>query len=208
MTWLLVLKNIRHIGIATLIIGVVWLYKDREFQKAENVRQSENAEQIRKQDSLGYSRVLLTEKEARQQLEYQNSDVLKKMDELNINMRNVHQIVTNELRYRKTDTTIVDISEIIAAIKENKEIILPFKESDSCWAVAGNIHFNGKDAQFKITEREFKNVQTIIGYQIRKQWKLLGIKTRLFGKRKLTVAIENSCGETTTKIIDIKRKRK
>lgn len=46
----ILINNIKQIGIILLIIAVIWLYKDYQFQKSENIRQTENATQLRESD--------------------------------------------------------------------------------------------------------------------------------------------------------------
>ena len=59
----ILINNIKQIGIILLIIAVVWLYKDYQFQKSENIRQTENATQLRKADSLRFTSQILTSQE-------------------------------------------------------------------------------------------------------------------------------------------------
>ena len=69
----LIIKNIRLLFLIGLVGYIVWLYKDREFQKAENERQTENNEQIRKSDSLRFSTQILNANELKEHFEYQNN---------------------------------------------------------------------------------------------------------------------------------------
>ena len=50
-TW----NNIKLIAIVLAIVAAVWFYKDYKFQVAENKRQTENNNQIRKADSTKYA---------------------------------------------------------------------------------------------------------------------------------------------------------
>ena len=55
-----------------LVGYIVWLYKDREFQKSENERQTENNRQTRIADSLRFSTQILNANELKEHFEYQN----------------------------------------------------------------------------------------------------------------------------------------
>lgn len=66
-------------AVIVIIAGVgVWLYKDYEFQKEENTRQTENNRQLRMADSLKYTKQVLTLTELKDYMLYQNKDLQKK----------------------------------------------------------------------------------------------------------------------------------
>ena len=48
-------SNLKIIVIILLALAVMWFYKDYQYQKAENIRQTENASQLRKADSLKFT---------------------------------------------------------------------------------------------------------------------------------------------------------
>ena len=62
-----------------LVGYIVWLYKDREFQKSENERQTENNRQTRIVDSLRFSTQILNANELKEHFEYQNKDLKDKL---------------------------------------------------------------------------------------------------------------------------------
>lgn len=51
-----ILSTIKWAVIIIIAGAGVWLYKDYEFQKAENTRQTENNRQLRMADSLKYTK--------------------------------------------------------------------------------------------------------------------------------------------------------
>ena len=52
--------NIKIIAIVLLALALMWFYKDYQYQKAENIRQTENASQLRRVDSLRFASQTLT----------------------------------------------------------------------------------------------------------------------------------------------------
>ena len=96
----LIIKNIRLLFLIGLVGYIVWLYKDREFQKAENERQTENNEQIRKSDSLRFSTQILNANELKEHFEYQNKDLKDKLAKAGINTDRVKEIISSNYYYR------------------------------------------------------------------------------------------------------------
>ena len=72
--------------------------------------------------------------------------------------------------------------------------------------IKGFVVFKNDTLQLDITDRQFTNSSEVVSYYERRQWKFLGIKTRLFGKKQLTVIIKDDCGRSETVIIDLKKK--
>jgi hypothetical protein len=199
------INNIKTILIFIGIVGVVWFYKDYEYQKSENKRQSENISQVRKMDSLKFASQTYTKAELNEYLEYSRKDLQKFLRENRIATRKIKQIITQELKYRDTLQSSVNLQPILKAIKQRKSIKVPVIDSTKCLIVKGYVLFDNDSLSLNITDREFKNKSDVISYWERNKWKFLGIKTRLFGKRKVTVIIKDNCGETKTFVID-KRK--
>ena len=96
----LIIKNIRLLFVIGLVGYIVWLYKDREFQKAENERQTENNEQIRKSDSLRFSTQILNANELKEHFEYQNKDLKDKLAKAGIKTDRVKEIISSNYYYR------------------------------------------------------------------------------------------------------------
>lgn len=184
----LVLKNLKNIFIVLLIIGAVWFYKDYEFQKTENIRQTENNRQIRISDSLHYSAQILNANELKDYLEYENSDLKNKLSGAGIKTNRIKEIVSTEYFFK--DSII------------KKYIPGPFIDSTKCLTIKGFVDSTG----VTITSREFKNKTDAVAYWERRQWNFLGIKTRFLGKKQMTAKVFNNCGES--QIININKKEK
>lgn len=199
---LLRIENLKTFLILGAIIAAVWFFKDYEFQKSENERQSKNMESIRKQDSLRYSNLTYTKKEIDEYLEYQRLDLKDFLSENKINTRKIEKIITQQLSYRDTATRNQDLSPILEAIRENKEMRVPIVDSTDCLIVKGYVVFENDTLSLDITDRQFTNTSDVISYWERNQWSFLGIKTRLFGRKEATVIIKDKCGRTQTFVID------
>lgn len=181
----LIIKNIRLLGIVALIVWGVWIYKDHEFQKAENQRLSENAESLRKADSLRFSTQILNAKELKQYFEYENADLKNKLAKAGIKADRVKEIVT--VKYNYKDTLI------------KKYPIGAFVDSSKCLVIRGYVDSSG----VVIKDRQFKNKMDAVAYWQRRQWSFLGIKTRFLGKKEMTAKVFDECGES--KVIKIEK---
>ena len=181
----LIIKNIKLLGIAALIIWGVWIYKDYEFQKAENDRLSENAEQLRKADSLRFSTQILNANELKQYFQYENADLKNKLLNAGIKTDRIKEIVT--VKYNYKDTLI------------KKYPVGPFVDSSKCLVIRGYVDSSG----VVIKDRQFKNKMDAVAYWQRRQWSFLGIKTRLLGKKEMTAKVFDECGES--KVIKIEK---
>lgn len=201
----LILKYYKQALLLLLIVGVIWLYKDWQFQKAENIRQTENLRQLHMADSLKYSQQILTEREFRQYLEYDRKDLIKKLDEANIRQNRIQSLLTNTYRYKNDSVKQYDVTGLIAAINEKKEFTVPFSDADKCLTIKGNVTFKNDSLKVNITNREFNNKTDNVVYWERRQWKFLGIKTRFLGKKQFTAKNFDQCGESN--IVKIEKKQ-
>ena len=198
------INNTKTILIVLGIAAAIWFFKDWQHQKAENIRQTENNRQLRHKDSLNYSQQLLNKSEIIDYLEYDKSELKDNLNRANIKLNRIERIITQKLEYRDTIKTDYKIEGIIAAIKDNRRLEVPVLDSTKCMVIRGSILYDGKELSLNIKERNFKNVSDVVTYWERRQWKILGIKTRLFGKKQVTVKIFNSCGKTETKVVERK----
>lgn len=198
------INNIKTILIVLGIAAAIWFFKDWQHQKAENIRQTENNRQLRHNDSLNYSQQLLNKSEIIDYLEYDKSELKNNLSRANIKLNRIERIITQKLEYKDTVNNDYKIEGIIAAIKDNRRLEVPVLDSTKCMVIRGSILYDGKELSLNIKERNFKNVSDVVTYWERRQWSLLGIKTRLFGKKQVTVKIFNSCGKTETKVVERK----
>ena len=182
----------------------IWFYKDYQYQKQENKRQTKNIEQIRKYDSLRFASQTYNKDELNEYLNYSRTDLKEFLDENRIRTNRIEKIITQSLKYRDTTQSKTDLKKVLDAIKNQKEIKVPIIDSTDCLIIKGFIAFDNDTLSLNITDRKFKNKSDVITYWERNQWNLLGIKTRLFGKKKATVIIKDACGNTETFVINKK----
>ncbi|EJL66324.1 hypothetical protein [Flavobacterium sp. CF136] len=201
----LIWKNIKYIAVIALVIAVVWFYKDYQFQKLENSRQTENASQLRKSDSLRFTTQILTANEIKDYLQYQNSDLKKKLDNAGIKVSRIESIVSNSYKYRDTSKRETDVSGLVAAIKNSIPKEQTWSDTTKCLTVDGIVSFDGQKLKVVVNDREFKNKSDAVAYWERRQWKFLGIKTRLFGKKEFTSINFDECGES--RVMKIEKKK-
>lgn len=201
---LLNINNLKTYLIVMAVIVAVWFFKDYQFQKKENKRQSENIESIRKSDSLRYASQTYTKKELEEYLEYNRRDLQKFLKDNRISTSRIEQIITQKLNYQDTTKRDVNLQPILDAIRNQQSLKVPVIDSTSCMIIKGYVAFENDTLSLNITDRKFKNKSDVVAYWERNQWKFLGIKTRVFGRKKATVIIKDDCGRTETIVIDKK----
>ena len=202
LTW----TRIKTFLILAAAILVIWFYKDYSYQVSENKRQTENFRQLQQQDSMRYSQMVLTKKELENYLENNNKELLTFLDQNKIDTKKIERIISQKLNYTDTRTNTVNLQPVLDAIKEQKNARIAVTDSTKCMVIKGFVVFKNDTLKLDITDREFKNSSEVVSYYERRQWKFLGIKTRLFGKKQLTVIIKDDCGRSETVIIDLKKK--
>ena len=202
------LLNVNSLKTYLIIIGIaaaIWFFKDYQHQKAENKRQTENIEQIRKFDSLRFASQTYTKKEMQEYLEYNRQDLQNFLKEQRIATRKIERIITQKLNYQDTTKRDVNLQPILDAIRNQKDIKVPVIDSTKCMIIKGYVAFENDTLSLNITDRKFTNRSDVISYWQRNQWRFLGIKTRLFGKKQATVIIKDDCGRTETFVINKKK---
>ena len=182
----LILKNIRLLFIVALVGYIVWLYKDREFQKSENERQTEKNRQKTIADSLRFSSQILNANELKEHFEYENKDLKKKLDKEGIKTDRIKEIISTNYFYRDSI--------------QKKYYTGEFTDSTKCLVIKGEIDTNGV---VTISDRQFKNKMDAVAFLERKQWSFLGIKTRFLGKKQMTAKVFDDCGNST--VVQIKK---
>lgn len=200
------LNNFKSIAITLAIIAGVWYYKDAEKAKADLKVQAENATMVRKFDSLKFASVTYNKAELDEYLEYQRKDLQQFLKDNKVNTRNIEQIITQKLEYLDNINRKTDLQPILDAIKQRQDVKVPIVDSTSCLIIKGFVVFENDTLSLDITERKFKNRSDVVSYWERNQWSFLGIKTRLFGRKKATVIIKDDCGNTETFVIDKRKK--
>lgn len=173
-----------------IIAGIslaIWFYKDYQFQKLENIRQTENNRQMRISDSLHYSAQILNANELKDYLQYDNSDLKNKLSEAGIKTNRIKEIISTNYVYK--DTTY-------------REFKGSFTDSTKCLTIKGVVNDNGT---VSITDRQFHNKMNAVAYWERREWSLLGIKTRFLGKKQMTAKVFDECGESQVVKIEMKK---
>jgi hypothetical protein len=184
--------------IVLAIIVAVWFYKDWKFQKAENIRQTENNRQQRHADSTHFVSQILSADEIKDYLQYQNKDLKQLLQDSNIRENRLQSIISTTYRYTENTQKGYDASGIIEAIKENRDLTVPFSDTTKCMTIKGNVTFKNDSLKVNITEREFKNKNDNVVYWQRREWKLLFFKTRFLGKKEFTGKTFDQCGQSQT----------
>ncbi len=201
----LILKYIKYIGIAVLLMAIIWFYKDYEYQKAENIRQTENASQLRKSDSLHFTSQILTSNELKDYLEYDNKDLKNKFANAKININRIESLVSSYYKYRDTSRQETDVTGLVAAIKNSIPKEQSWTDTTKCMTTKGIVSFDGQKLKVVVNDREFKNKSDAVVYWERRQWSFLGIETRLFGRKEFTSNSFDECGESKTMKLEKKK---
>ncbi|TDO69917.1 hypothetical protein EV143_11394 [Flavobacterium chryseum] len=201
----IILQNLKAIGIVLIALAAVWFYKDYTFQKSENERQSENSSQLRKADSTKFASQLLSKDEIADYLKFQNSDLNKKLQANNIKLNRIESIVSQTYKFRDTTKRETDLSGIVEAIKSNIPSSQVVVDTTKCMTTKGIISFKDNKLTWTVLDRTFENKSDAVAYWERREWKFLGIKTRLFGKKQFTSKVFDECGES--RVMKIEKKK-
>lgn len=199
------IQDIKTLLIVISIGIAIWFYKDYQFQKAENIRQTENANQLRKSDSLRFASQNLTSQEIQDYLTYSNPELKKKLDENNIKLNRIQSIVSQTLNYRDTDKSEIDISKLLESINKKIPAKTPFIDSTKCQTNKGFVEYKNDSLKVVFTEKTFNNKTDAVAYWERREWNFLGVKTRFLGKKQFTAKVYDDCGEST--IMKIEKKK-
>ena len=199
------IQNIKTILITVIIVIAVWFFKDWQFQKSENIRLQENATQLRKSDSLRFSTQNLTTDEIKEYLQYQNSELKNKLAKEAVKINRIESIISNNYKYRDTVKKETDITQLVESIKNSIPKAQNFIDTTKCMTIKGIVSFDGEKLKVIVNDREFKNKSDAVAYWERKEWNLLGFKTRFLGKKQFTSKVFDECGES--KILKIEKKK-
>lgn len=190
-----ILLNIRLLSYIVLAIIIIWLYKDYQFQKIENIRQTENARQLRQADSLRFMQQNLTTKEIEEYLKYQNPALKNKLDKDNIKLNRIESLVSQDLAYRDSIAKAIDLGKLLEDIKNKIPNRTPFADTTKCLSTKGYIEYKDDSLKVVFTDRSFSNKSDAVVYWQRREWSFLGIKTRFLGKKEFTSKNYSDCGE-------------
>lgn len=199
------LHNLKTILIVIAIGIGIWFYKDYQYQKQENLRQTENASQLRKADSLRFTSQTLTKEEIKDYLNFDNKDLGTKLTADKINYNRIESIISQTLKYRDTSKKEYDVTKIVDAIKKGIPTQTPFLDTTKCQTNKGYIEFKNDSLRLVFTEKTFQNKSDAVAYWERRQWSFLGIKTRFLGKKQFTAKTYDQCGKSV--IMKIEKKK-
>lgn len=194
--------DIKTILIAAAVVAAVWFFKDYQHQKSENKRQTENARMLRLRDSTMYAQQILSQREINDYLELQNTNLRTNLEQSNIKLNRIERIINQKLNYKDDRVNTIEAKGLVESVIDGKPYKTPVIDSTDCLVIRGSIEFDGEKIDLNINERNFKNVTDVVTYWERRKWSFLGIKTRLFGKKQVTVKVFNSCGETETYVVE------
>lgn len=198
MTKILIILSV-VIAILLGLLGVT--YSQMRKQRSEAIRWEHNYEQA----SEKVSRIELTYREFKDQATEREDSLLKQLD---IKPKQVEKIVYIENTYTNTDTTPIPF--IITgeeSIIIDKPIKLKFVANIDCLSVSGNVYSKDVNSTMEISSIAYKNDFNYVAYWKRREWRLLGINTRIFGKKQGELKVTSTCGETIVKEIDIIKKK-
>jgi len=203
---LFIIKNWRAILIGLLVIALIYNCEQKLAYKQTANRQTENVRQANTFDSLKFKSQNLTSKELKELLEYRDKELLKLLNQDKIKVQKIEKIINNKYYYKDTISNTINLDSILRAVRSQIPREQEILDTLNCIKVKGKILFDGQKLSFQINSKEVKNKSTTVVHQERKQWKLLGIKTRIFGKRQLTSKTYNECGDSKTELLQVIKK--
>lgn len=186
------LKLILIIGVCLLLLG---FYKDWEYQKLENLRNTENIRQSHLEDSLRRAVYIYNNQ---QMQEYLNSkkDVNRIVKESGVKENRIKEITTTKIIYRDTLRSTIYLPSPCRLDSVPK--ILKFTDSTNCIVIKGIVTTLKDSLQLTFTSKEYKGASTTIWFWERRQWKFLFIKSRFLGKPQISAKVIDECGESRT----------
>jgi len=199
--------NFKQIAIGLLIAISVFSYS--QFKKIKKQKQliiynKENYRNLRDLDSLKTAHLIFTNKQ--QVSDYINTEngLKSLIEKQKTKIRKITSIVYIKQKYIDSLKNTHDVTTIVKYIRENKPFIKSWRDSTSCLTISGNISYANDSLKVNVLQRKFDNEIAVIGTYERNQWKFLGIKTRLFGRKRAIVKVSTKCGGTKTVVIDRK----
>ncbi|MEM1339816.1 MAG: hypothetical protein AAF634_13160 [Bacteroidota bacterium] len=206
-------KNI-PIVLLGLFVGVfIWLLRDRSKLKKDNLRLFHNIKELIQEKEQLLSDFNVTSKEMAHFINWKMPELEKKLDSANLKIKNIQRVVVHKTIYRDTITKTTDLKPVLTAIRKihNKSfarpVVVPVVDLSPCLIIRGLVSYDGENLSLSVTDREFKSLNEVVTHIERKPWNLLGISTRIFGRKRLKVTVFNNCGETQTTILTKKGRK-
>lgn len=198
-------STLKVILVCAAVGVIVWFVQDYRFQLFEAKRNAENLRQQYTADTTGMSTLRLRNNELEDYLKYKDPELLKTLEKSNVRLSRIESIVSTTLAYRDTVSRSYDFSGLVKAIKASTPASQSFVDSTGCMIITGKMSAEGDSLKMRITDRQFKNKSDGVVYWQRRQWKFLGIKTRILGKKEYTSKAFDECGES--KILRIEKQK-
>jgi predicted RND superfamily exporter protein len=158
-----------------------------------------NVQNYIKFDSLRNMELKLTRDEMKDYINH-NSQLIERLENLNIKPKQVERIITNTIEYRDTSSNEINLEPILNAIKQNKSLKFPFQDKTECLTVSGFVSFDNDTLKTVIDNRVYTDTIYIVRSWKRK--KVLGIG---IGKKQFKTDILNNCGDVKVKVIEKKK---
>ena len=194
------------IALIALVAFSMWALGEIKFQKSEKNRQKDNYENLRDLDSVKTAFLeFRTTKELEDYIQT-NQELANTLEAEKIKTRRIRSIITQKQKYIDSITQRMDVSGLVENIRKDIPAKAKWKDSTECLTVRGSVEYKNDSLSVNVDDRQFKNTNHIIGHIERKKWSFLGIKTRLFGKKRAVVTATSSCGDNETIIIEKKKR--
>jgi len=190
------LNLILSIIILILIIALGLVFNKMRDNRDDAIRWEHNYEQ----SSDTISRINVTLREFKKTSKATNDSLLKA---LKIKPKQIETIITIHSEYNNVDTTHITLNKVDSTSKTHY-----FMESIDCVEIGGIVITEyDSEPELIITNISYTNDIDYIAYWKRRQWKFLGIKTRLFGKKLGELEVSSECGNIELHQIDIIKKK-
>lgn len=181
-------------AVVFLIVSVVaanYYYKKYVFEKAEKERLRENQEQLLAENT-DYKLIKQSVDEFKKTMSIKVDSILAAEK---IKPRRVERIIERHYVYRDTSYQSHAPDPVVAG----QDTVYPFEDNKDCFTVKGFMQVRDLRPLVTITDRLFENKSIDIAY-IEREKKFLWFRV---GKWKGRLKTSNTCGETTTKEIEI-----
>lgn len=179
---------------------IIYLFQSRQHFKELAANEKNNVENYIQFDSLRNMELRLTRDEMKDYINY-NSQLIERLENLNIKPKQVERIITNTIEYRDTSSNEIDLEPILNAIKQNKSLKFPFQDKTECMQISGFVSFDNDTLKTVIDNRQYTDTIDVIRSWKRK--KILGIG---IGKKVFKTDIINNCGDVSVKYVEKKQK--
>jgi hypothetical protein len=187
----------KYLFIAIVVLGAALATMTKIYlnERSEKIRHRENYTQLEEFHEKKVATLELDKKQFEKQLDSTQRALLKQK---NIKPKKVVQFI-------EVEHTNIDTIEVAAKVEQKSDTVFTFKHEDDCFYIQGRVEINLDVPNIIIEEKHYLNKSTYIAHIKRRSYKVLGIKTRILGKRYVELTTISDCGEETVKVINIKK---